>query len=88
MTPQQLFLPLGFRMTLECSASNPHDQNHHLRRKPSGLFQLRLTVDRGPKFVGERLTIGLGTRDYAEAIQRRDVVLEALQKARLVAQKD
>ena len=84
MDSHQLLLPLGFRMTLECSAANPGDKNHHLRRKRSGLFQLRFTVDRGPKFVGERVVISLRTRDAEEAQQRRDTVMDALTKAKII----
>lgn len=84
MNSVQSLLPLGFRMTLECSAANPGDKNHHLRRKRSGLYQLRFTVDRGPKYVGERVVVSLRTRDSEEAQQRRDTVLEALTKAKII----
>jgi len=83
--PDQLLLPLPYRMTVECSAARPDDPGHHLRRKPSGLYQLRLTIDRGPKFVGQRIVVSLRTRDQEEAAKRRDLVMEALKKAKLVA---
>jgi len=38
-------------------------KNHLLRQKRSGLWQMRLTVDRGPKYVGRRIVIGLDTHD-------------------------
>lgn len=84
MKAQQLTLPLRFFHLVECSAAKGDDPNHHLRRKPSGYWQLRLTVDRGRKFVGQRVNIGLRTRCEREARERRDVILAALEKARLV----
>lgn len=53
-------------------------KNHLLRQKRSGLWQMRLTVDRGPKYVGRRIVIGLDTHDENEARDRRDVVLKTL----------
>lgn len=53
-------------------------KNHLLRQKQSGLWQMRLTIDRGPKFVGRRIVIGLDTHDEIEARNRRDVVLKTL----------
>jgi hypothetical protein len=74
---QQLELPLKLHSLVECGAN----VNHHLRRKPSGLWQLRITIDRGPKYVGRRVVIGLATRDVREARARRDLVLQALKVA-------
>lgn len=76
MTLRQLLLPfLGY------DAPTAPPDNHHLRRKPSGYFQARITIDQGEKFVGKRLIIGLKTRHIAEARERRDLVLEALKAA-------
>lgn len=77
---EQLTLKLKMHSLVECSG----DANHHLRRKPSGYWQLRITVDRGPKYVGQRVVIGLATRDAREARARRDIVLEALRVAEKV----
>ena len=79
MKSSQLLLPFGFR------AINQNSPSHHLYRKRSGLFQMRFTVDRGPKFVGERVKISLRTRDPEEAKLRRDVILTALSKAKFVS---
>jgi hypothetical protein len=70
---------------LECSASDPSDPDHHLRMRPSGYWQLRLTVDRGPKYIGQRVVIGLRTRDPQEARARRDLILDAMKQALLTA---
>jgi hypothetical protein len=85
MKTEQLLLPLKFRYRVQCSAARVDDENHHLRRKPSGYWQLRITVDRGRKFVGQRVILGLRTRCEIEARERRDVILAALEKARMVA---
>lgn len=77
MQAKQLKLPLRFWSLVECGEGI----NHHLRRKPSGYWQVRFTVDRGPKYVGQRVVVGLGTRDAREARARRDIVLEALRAA-------
>ena len=73
----QLKLPLSFLDLVEAGGNI----NHHLRRKKSGLWQVRFTVDRGPKFVGRRVVIGLGTREVREARARRDLILQALKVA-------
>lgn len=80
MKAEQLHLPLNLRQLVECGAG----LNHHLRRKPSGLWQVRFTVDRGPKYVGQRVVIGLGTRDVKEARERRDLILKSLRVAERV----
>lgn len=66
------------------SAADFKKPNHHLRRKSSGLFQLRFTVDRGPKYVGERVIMSLRTKDENEARQRREIVGEAMSKAQII----
>jgi hypothetical protein len=53
-------------------------ENHHLRRKPSGYWQLRVTLDQGEKYVGKRVTIGLRTCHIDEARVRRDLILDVL----------
>jgi hypothetical protein len=85
MRTEQLTLPLRFFHLVQCSAAHEDDPNHHLRRKKSGYWQLRITVDRGRKFVGQRVIIGLRTRCEREARERRDVILAALEKARFTA---
>lgn len=64
------------------AAPNEHEVNH-LCRNRSGLYLMRLTVDRGAKYVGERIKISLRTHDREEAKQRRDVVMVALTKAKV-----
>lgn len=60
--------------------------NHHLRRKTSGLWQMRLALlDKGTKCVGRRVVIGLGTHDVEEARARRDLVLRAVGVCHAVA---
>lgn len=76
-TTEQATLPLEFIDLIECGRA----VNHHLRRANSGLFQLRLTIDRGPKYVGKRVTIGLKTKDVFEARIRRDLILKTLRVA-------
>ncbi len=73
----ELSFPFGSKVLIECGSG----VNHHLRRKRSGLWQVRFTVDRGPKYVGRRVVIGLGTRDVREARARRDLILQALKVA-------
>ena len=80
-TLHQPELPLRFLTTLECAAARLGDPDHHLRKKPSGYWQLRVTIDRGPKLVGQRVILGLGTHDAEEARKRRDVVLAGFKKA-------
>lgn len=77
----QLELPLRFYRRIQCSAAKLSDPDHHLRRKPNGYYQLRVTIDRGPKLVGKRETFGLGTRNVRTARQRRDFALSLLKKA-------
>lgn len=74
----QLELPLNILQLVECGVNI----NHHLRQKESGLWQVRLTVDRGPKFVGKRVTLGLGTKDVREARMRWNLILRALKVRR------
>lgn len=76
MNLRQLFFPL---LGLEVQQTPPDD--HHLRRKPSGYFQMRVTIDRGPKYVGDRVILGLKTRSTEEARERRDLILEAYKAA-------
>lgn len=52
----------------------------HLKKSKGHPYQLRVTIDQGPKFVGKRVTIPIGTRDPNEATRIRDLVLEALDK--------
>ena len=85
MKHEQLQLPLTVLRLIKCSAAKLDNPNHHLRRKASGYWQLRITVDRGRKFVGQRVILGLRTRCEREARERRDVILAALEKAKLVA---
>jgi len=51
---------------------------HHLKKSAGHPYQLRVTIDQGPKFVGKRVTVPLGTRDYQEALRLRDLILMAL----------
>lgn len=83
----QLELPLRFYRRIQCSAAKLSDPDHHLRRKENGYYQLRVTIDRGPKLVGERCTFGLRTKNATAARIRRDLILEILAKAGWVARK-
>jgi hypothetical protein len=74
-------LPLDFNHLVTCSAARQDDPNHHLRQKPNGYWQLRCMVDRGPKFVGIRVVIGLRTRCAKEARERRDLILKSYEIA-------
>ena len=76
MTAEQLNLPLRFLELVECGLG----VDHHLRRKPSGLWQLRVTIDQGEKYVGRRVVIGLATRDARTARERRDRIMGELRK--------
>ena len=60
---------------------NHQGENHHLRQKKSGLWQARITIDRGSKYVGKRITIGLKTKELREAEVRRDLIITALTTA-------
>jgi len=85
--PVQLLLPLRFYRRIQCAAASVSDPDHHLRRKTNGYYQLRVTIDRGPKVVGERMNFGLGTRTAEEARYRRDMILNVLKKAGLVVKR-
>lgn len=85
MKHEQMTLPLRYLHFVQCSAANLDDPHHHLRRKPNGYWQLRLTVNRGRKYVGQRVVIGLRTRCERDAQERRDLILATLKKARMVA---
>lgn len=60
------------------SDSKDHDPNRFLRQKECGLWQLRTTIDRGSKYVGKRVTIGLRTHDVNEARSMRDFALHVI----------
>ncbi|QJE95979.1 hypothetical protein [Luteolibacter luteus] len=77
----QLELPLRFYRRIQCAAAQLSDPDHHLRRKKNGYYQLRVTIDRGPKLVGERVVFGLDTKVPEEARSRRDFALKVLRKA-------
>ena len=81
----QMTLPLRLLRFVQCSAARLDDPHHHLRRKPNGYWQLRLTVDRGRIYVGQRMVIGLRTRSERDAQDRRDLILATLKRARMVA---
>ena len=70
-------LPLIFIELVECAQT----KDHHLKKSEGHPYQLRVTIDQGPKFVGKRITIPLSTRDYKEALRLRDHLLHALKSA-------
>jgi hypothetical protein len=70
---------------IEASAAKENDPNHHLSTNEFGWWRMRVTVDRGPKYTGERVMICLGTNSETEARIRRDLVIAALCKAALIA---
>ena len=74
MKSEQLILPLYY---LELVQFQKVD-NHHLKKSDGCPYQLRVTIDQGPKFGGKRVTIPLGTRDYNETAKARDLVLKVL----------
>ena len=54
-------------------------------RKDRGTYRMRVTIDRGPKFTGERIIIPLATSDKQTARMMRDAVLSALHKSGVLA---
>ena len=80
----QMTLPLRHFRFVQCSAANPDDPHHHIRRRANGYWQLRFTVDRGRIYVGQRVVIGLRTRSEQDARDRRDLILATMKKARMV----
>ena len=87
MNSVQSILPLGFRMTLECSAANPNDPNHHLRKWKNRPIWLKVRVDQGPKFVGKDVYIPLNTHDEEKARSIRDGILHGLKAAGFLCSK-
>ena len=67
------------------SAAKDDDPCHHLPREPSGYWQLRITVDRGREIGCLPVVVCLDTRSEQAARDRRDLVMAAIEKARLVA---
>jgi hypothetical protein len=60
----------------------PLPPTHHLSLNPRGKFVLRLTIEAGSKIeVGKRVTLQLRTADAAEAMSKRDAVVEAYKLA-------
>ncbi len=60
----------------------PLPPNHHLSRNPRGKFVLKLTFQAGRNIeVGKRITLQLRTTDAAEAMGKRDAVVEAYKVA-------
>lgn len=74
---KQLAFPFG-----KAEVTRDRKQDHHLRVNSRGFYQMRITIDRGPKFVGLRRVIGLGTKDVHQARQRRDLILRVLNLAK------
>ena len=72
--------PTGKLVLVQCSAADAGNRRHHLRLK-GGIWQLRITLDRGPKFTGKRRVISLRTRDLDAAIAKRDRILSQLRVA-------
>jgi len=40
-----------------------------------------VTIDQGPRYVGRRVVIGLGTKDLRKARRRRDKIILVLRQA-------
>lgn len=53
----------------------PLPENHHLARNSRDKFRIRATLDRGEKFVGQRVTVQTGTDDIKLARRIRDAVV-------------
>lgn len=71
---EQMPLPMRCLYLVECHKKD----TRNLKKSQGHPYQLRVTIDQGPKFVGKRVTVPLGTRDYHEAIRLRDMMLKAL----------
>jgi hypothetical protein len=52
--------------------------------RSTGRWEIRLTIDRGRKLVGERIRVKLGRCTEEDAIRRRDTVLKAYEKAGVI----
>ncbi len=60
----------------------PLPPTHHLSLNPRGKFVLRLTIEAGSKIeVGKRVILQLRTANAAEAMSKRDAVVEAYKVA-------
>lgn len=53
---------------------------HHLTCD-QGRWELRLTLEAGPKFVGDKVRVKLGKLDEETAILVRDKIIRAFEKA-------
>ncbi len=58
--------------------------NNHLKRSDTRPHTLRFTIDQGPKFVGKRISISLGTKDISLAERISATSIESLKKAGFV----
>ena len=87
MKHEQLRLPLIFVRRVQCAdASGVRFLDHHMRRKASGYWQMRITLVKDAKMKGKVTIIGLKTRDTEKARQRRDRLLSAFIEAGLYPQ--
>lgn len=53
----------------------PLPENHHLATNPRGKYVIRARIDRGPKFVGQCVSVQTGTDDIILARRIRDAVV-------------
>lgn len=62
-----------------------HNQTgKHLKKCETRPYHLRVTIDQGPKFVGKRISMSLGTRDHGEALKLSEHLITILKKSNFI----
>jgi hypothetical protein len=76
----QLYLPLPpyYRRCVVGGRLAAADPSLHHLQKVNGVWCVRVSLDRGPKLVAERVKKSLGTGDVSEAKIRRDIFIAGL----------
>ena len=72
---------------LTTRAGVPVSRDYALSRHSRGSLRMQTTIAVDPRMTGQRITIPLHTHDLDEARQRRDIVLDALSKVRVLSSK-
>lgn len=62
----------------------PLPPNHHLAKHTRGSYRVFVTVDRGPKYTGQRISVPVRTHDEEEARARRDILIDGLIRANVL----
>jgi hypothetical protein len=83
ITQKTMTPPTRLRL-VECSAARMDDPNHHLHRRASGYWVMRVTITRDKGLTGSRIKIGMKTHSADKARLRRDRLLAAFVEAGLV----